>query len=554
MDTGFATNAEQSALPDEASVETASQNVWAQVCESRADCEGTLMARGYRPASSFISKDPERRAKQLANLVGGKKVKPPIRFGVSTSVATNFKTPDPSIWANPVESAKAILGVSLWAKQEELLLAIRDNAQTACRSANAAGKTFVLAVAIVLWLLAYEDAVCVSTSSSGRQLKILWRNVHRLYRSVKKLLPGTLNQMELRISEDRYAVGVSANIPENLGGFHSGHVLTIADESSSLEEAHAEALLSNGTGPDDRVVLSGNPLRPAGPFFDSSRSGDWHTMSISALDVPGVQDDQKPIPGLASRAWIERRKAAWGEESPAYLARVLGQFPDSSEDTLFNLSDVELACERTAEPTGARIGSVDVARFGPDKNTFIVRQGDCILHVEFWTKSDLMNSCGRLMELNRQWDLKVLIVDETGLGSGLVDRLKELKVNVIGVNAASKACDEVRFGNRRAELFWALKDRIKTLAIPYRYKDQFQELANLKYRFASNGRILCESKDEIKARLGRSPDFADCLALSLATEVGKPKKPVVFDLGGLGDRLWKPSPFGPRLPRPHWSG
>lgn len=441
---------------------------------------------------------------------------------------------------NPVKAAKEVLGVTLWGKQEQLLTALSEHPLLLCRSANACGKTFVLAVACLLWLLSYDDAVVVTTSSSQRQLKLLWREIHRLYTkaNLKKLLgPSVFNQMELRIGEDRYAVGVSANIPENLGGFHSGHVLTIADEASALEEPHLEALLSNGTGPDDRIVLSGNPLRPSGPFFDASRNGTWGTVSISALDLPGIADDAKPIPGLATRQWIERRKAAWGEDSPAYVARVLGQFPELGTDSLFSLIAIEEACDRECEAKGARVAGIDLARFGDDKSVAVIRQGESIVHVESWSKADLMQSCGKIIDLQRQWNLESLCIDETGLGSGLVDRLKEQGIRgVIGVNAASKAYDDDRYLNRRAELFWALRDNIKTLSIPYRYHDKFQELASIRYKFSSNGRIQIESKADIKGRLGRSPDHADALALSFGDEDRRADKVGVASLDIEGER------------------
>lgn len=385
----------------------------------------------------------------------------------------------------------------------------------------------MLAVLALLWLLAHKDAVIVITSSSKRQLKIVWREIHRLYRraDLKKKLGGTLNSLELRISEARLAVGVAADIPENLGGFHAERVLCIADESSALEPDQLESLLGNAVGEHDRVLLSGNPLRPSGPFFDCFRASDWHTVAISALDCPGVSDDRKSIPGLATRQWIERRKAAWGEGSPAYVARVLGQFPEMGTDSLFSLTDIEACFEREAKPVGKRIAGIDLARFGDDLSVAIVRQGDAILHVESWGKLDLMESCGRIVELKRQWEIETLCIDETGLGSGLVDRLKELKVEgVIGVNAASRAHDEARFLNRRAELFWALRDRIKALCIPFRYADRFQELASIRYKFASSGKIQIEAKSEIKARLGRSPDFADALSLACAGETASDRQ------------------------------
>lgn len=210
------------------------------------------MKKRYRPRESHISKDPEKRARQLANLSKGT---PKPKGWLSSLIPTlpdPRKFPDPSVMQSPVWSAEHILGVKLWAKQAELLTAIAEHALVACRSANACGKTYVLAVALMLWLLSYEDAIVVTTSSSQRQLKLLWREVHRLLGkgNVKKLLgPNvTLNQMELRCGTNRHAVGISANEPENLSGFHSPYTLVIDDEGSATESELMEALLSNAVG------------------------------------------------------------------------------------------------------------------------------------------------------------------------------------------------------------------------------------------------------------------------------------------------------------------
>jgi hypothetical protein len=104
----------------------------------------------YRARESHISKDPEKRAQQLANLLRGRKGVPTLKTKLVTAAAT---LPNPGVWLTPVWSAEHLLGIRLWSKQKAILEAIRDNPLLAGRSANACGKTFALAVAALLWLM-----------------------------------------------------------------------------------------------------------------------------------------------------------------------------------------------------------------------------------------------------------------------------------------------------------------------------------------------------------------------------------------------------------------
>jgi hypothetical protein len=142
-----------------------------------------------------------------------------------------------------------------------------------------------------------------------------------------------------------------------------------------------------------------------------------------------------------------------------------------------------------------------------------------------------------------------IVIDDGGLGGGVVDRLRELGWGVRSVSFGQKPVDERRFVNARAEMYWQLREWIAAEAAlstaPAEISDELlADLTAAKYETASDGRILIEAKKEIKRRLGRSPDLADALALALVPRIAPP----ILNLDGLRERNRK-GPEDPDDPR-----
>ncbi len=187
-------------------------------------------------------------------------------------------------------------------------------------------------------------------------------------------------------------------------------------------------------------------------------------------------------------------------------------------DDLFSYDELRAGCAAEISRTGQRkVISCDPGRFGDDMTViYCWRDEEVVRRVAFGRK-DTMEVVGWLMSLLAQMGAGTrVIVDETGTGAGIVDRLRENAVDVTGINFASRADEPERFVNKRAEMFWHARDmvRARNVRVPDEEK-LISQLAAVKYRFHSNGRILLESKEELKKRLGRSPDEADCFVLGL---------------------------------------
>jgi len=229
---------------------------------------------------------------------------------------------------NPLDFASGILGVKLWTKQEEVLDSLVNHRRVAVKSGNGLGKGFCAAVALLWFLYVHDDAAIVlSTAPTFRQVRhVLWRQVHRLYRPHAQLLGGKMLDTRWEIADERYAMGLSAESADQFQGFHSPNMLIVVDEAEGVSDDIYEAIEAVMTSADPLLLLIGNPTTVSGAFrraFYEERHL-YHTITISAMDSPNVQQGKTVIPGLTSARWVEERRETWGEDNPIYRARVLG--------------------------------------------------------------------------------------------------------------------------------------------------------------------------------------------------------------------------------------
>ena len=426
---------------------------------------------------------------------------------------------------SPVDFAREVLKVQLWSKQEEVLSSLLEHRRVAVKSGNGLGKGFSAAVALLWFLHAHQDAAIVlSTAPTFRQVRhVLWRQVHSLYRPAAKALGGKMLDTRWEISDDRYAMGLSADNADQFQGFHSPNMFIVVDEAEGVDDDIYEAIEAVMTSAGPLLLLIGNPTTVSGAFrraFYEERQL-YHTITISALDSPNIRSGKLLVPGLTTARWVEERKATWGEETPVYRARVLGEFPEQAIDTLIKLSDIEAAACRSGpglvEATGPSeaIMAVDVARFGSDRSVILTRRGDNVEAVQTFRGLDTMQLAGWVAAAIRAINPSMVVIDEIGVGAGVVDRLKEQGFQVRGVNVARKARQDQVFANLRAEGYWQLRERFASGAIAVPNDNQLiGELAALRYSYDSQGRVLMESKDSIRQRGLPSPDKADALMLA----------------------------------------
>jgi len=327
----------------------------------------------------------------------------------------------------------------------------------------------------------------------------------------------------LNLEPEWYALGLSSDEPDKFQGYHSENILIIVDEPSGLDEQIFEAIEGIMAGGNAKLLLIGNPMSMSGTYRDShldpTKAQFYNQIHISAFDSPNVKTGKTVIPGLTTQKWMDEKKEDWGEDNPLYRIRVLGEFAEQGVDTLINLDWINQAVKRYEQDDkreGDKVMGVDVARFGDDETVYGIRQGSRLFQMQHWSKWDTMKTANWLNPIITTESPGAVLVDVIGIGSGVVDRLKEMgHKRTAGINVSEKARDDAKFANLRAEIFWQLRERFQRgeIEIPSDPKLAAQ-LAGLKYEFDNLGRLKMESKEHMKDRGMKSPDRADMLAIT----------------------------------------
>jgi hypothetical protein len=448
-----------------------------------------------------------------------------------------------------LDFAAGVLGVRLWAKQREVLAALPQHRRIAVKSGNGLGKGFCAGVAVLWFLYNHDPAVVLSTAPTFRQVRhVLWRQVRQLYFRSQEPLGGKILDTRWELSEERYALGLSADTADQFQGFHNPNMFIVADEAEGVSDEIYEAIESVMTSAEtSRLLLIGNPTTVSGAFrraFYEEREL-YHTITISALDSPNVSAGKILVPGLTTTTWVQERREIWGEENPLYRARVLGEFPDQAEDTLIKLSDIEAAVgydvlldpQIPASPNVASdealdaglvsdevVMAVDVARFGSDRSVILRRRGPRVEEIRAFHGLDTMQLAGRVADAIRKFQPHQVYIDEVGVGAGVVDRLREQGYEVKGINVARSARQSAIFANLRAEGYWKLRELFSLRQINIPADNLLMgELAAMRYSYDSAGRVVMESKEDMRGRGLPSPDRADALMLAFLEPAIKAK-------------------------------
>lgn len=410
-----------------------------------------------------------------------------------------------------------------WHKKVLAALPVED--RIAIRSGHGVGKTALLAW-VILWfaLSRYPYKIPCTAPSASQLTSALWPEIGKWYR---KLHPA-LRRM-LRLTSDRLELvsggGTSfaeartsrQDQPEALQGFHEDNLLFVVDEASGVPDIVFEVGAGSLSTPGAKIILTGNPTRTSGYFFDvfHPKPGQrkWWTMRVSCHESTRVD-----------RGWIEEMEAQYGADSVQYAVRVLGDFPATDEVSYFPRHLVETAVDRRKiiEPLpGTVVWGLDVGWQG-DRSAVAKRSGSHLLEpITWWSGKDPMQSVGKVMQMFEQTPRherpKEILVDVIGMGSGVFTRLREQGLPAVAVNVSNTAMDTSQYAKVREELYGKALDwfRLPDVTIPDD-EEFIKELNHLQGKLQSNGRVYAESKRDMKSRGLRSPDILESFILTFA--------------------------------------
>lgn len=485
---------------------------------------------------------------------------------------------DPVAWVHDVVDFGPEPDAGLAFYQEEVLGALPKHKRVSARGPHGLGKTALAALA-VLWFATTREAAridwkVITTASAWRALSIyLWPEIKKWARRLRWDVLGRspysdvteLLMLNLKLVHGA-ASAVASNKAELIEGAHADSLLYLIDEGKVVPDATWDAIEGAFSGgrteglPEAFALAISTPGPPAGRFYDIHRRApgleDWHVRHVTLQEAITA--------GRISPEWAEQRKRQWGAGSAMYHNRVLGEFHASDEDAVIPLAWVEAAIERwhqwndAGRPAieGRRYLGVDVARTGKDSTVFAHRHGVCITDLETHDREDTMLTTARVQgatghtktDDQDQADSKpaaarraraaapspsagpLPVVDSMGVGGGVVDRLREIGEPVLAYTGAAKTRNRTRDGefgfvNVRSAAYWRMRELLDPafdaeIMLP---PDDLliSDLTTPKWDITTGvpPKIRVEPKKDLVARLGRSPDRGDSVAMALFAEL-----------------------------------
>lgn len=428
--------------------------------------------------------------------------------------------------------------------------------------------------------LTANTKVALTAPTDRQVKNIMMPEISRLFNKAKKkgiALPGRLNVYDIRTQfEEWFLTGFKADEHQHeaWSGFHAVNTMFVITEASGISDDTFGAIEGNLQG-NSRILLVFNPNVTVGYAAKSQRGERWKKFRLNSLTAPNVKFKKQIIPGQVDHVWIEDKisewctpirpdeatveeddfqypdgSGQWYRPEDIFRIKVLGKFPKISQDSLIPLQWIELAQKRWLDFHGEngqnldyanedlRLG-VDVAGMGRDSSVFCYRFGNIVR--DFYKtnsggRADHMQIVGRIVNEFNVHHSAIAIIDTIGEGAGVYSRLVELGQETenehldgraFSCKYSSKPVDnnenpltditgEYHFENKRAYLFWAVRDWLnpknESGAMLPPGNDFSDEAIEIKYFWKSNGKIMIEPKEEIKKRLGRSTDLFDSLA------------------------------------------
>jgi hypothetical protein len=450
--------------------------------------------------------------------------------------------PAPSPYVDkPVEYIQKEMHEELWSIQREILQSVNDNRYTTVRSCHGPGKSFLASRLAVWWLAVKPDPFVVTSAPTSHQVRtVLWRYIRQAKKAApSEDVPGVISQGQVPEWKQNGELVAFGRKPADyldpieaaaaFQGIHAQHVLVILDEGSGIPEWLANACETLITNDASRLLVIGNPDNPVSWFKNTFKPNSGYVQfKIAADDTPnftGEKVSQRMKEQLTSKIWVEERKKRWGVNSPLYKSKVDAEFPETADDVVFTPQHIQIAVinDRSSlalktQPEDERAG-FDVARLGPDESVIYTNRRGYVRLQWKWAKLDTMRSVGEFRRTFKEHRTLVPVtnVDVVGIGSGVYDRLKELHYPVVPFNGGEKAFNPERFKNRRSEAYWEAREMCEQglIDIDPEDLDLQAELMEHKYKHTSTGQIQLEPKEDVAARLGRSPDRADAFIMSL---------------------------------------
>lgn len=441
-----------------------------------------------------------------------------------------------------------ILGAIPRPTQARILDLLIKHHRVCVRSPRGYGKT-AIAAWVVLWALSvFSNVKVITTASAWQQLTNgLWKEIPYWAEiadwdevGIHVRHDKELTKHRLEISSNRFAFAVAPKDPAKIEGTHAEVVVCIIDEGKAVPDDIWDAIEGSFVGSKKYYFLAiSTPGTPRGRFYEihARRPGleDWYPIQVTA-----EMAEAEGVPGFVNL--MKKRKAQWGEKHPFFRQQFHAEFAQDEENALIPMDFVEAAIKRWHAKADVPTNEMDLQTVGMDvggegaSSTVLAKLYDenYISLLEEYKNPDTGANVGILKKAlapsyNKDTGKYTAEanVDVIGIGVGVVDGFKDedgsrYTINPVNVSKPTKKRDstgQVGFTNLRSYLYWKLRERLDPaitdeedlLCLPPD-DDLVGELVSIKYQMTAAG-YKVEKKDQIKRRLGKSPDKADAISL-----------------------------------------
>ncbi len=431
--------------------------------------------------------------------------------------------------------------------------AIRDWQDAAIESATGVGKSYGAAILILWFLACFEDCQVFTFALTSDQLKLfIWRNITELWPRFHSWFPAAeITSLCIRMRggiDDTWSahgrpvqLKAGETVASRAQGMHEEHMLLVYEEAAAMEWAIIEAGRNTTTRPHNLRLFIGNPNHQLDSLHRISQQSDVVAVRASALDHPNVvSGNPDTIPGTISAEKLESRRREYGETSPLYLSRIRGISPEQAANALIRLEWLKAAniryqarAQAGTLPTMLSGRGVDAANSEHGDRACIVDfKGNACTRVEAFQCPDSNQLGARIAHEARLSGLehRRIGVDAIGVGAGTVNKARELGVIVQAIYAGSKPVstalklpdgrviewgpDTNRFQNVRGQMYWQTREDLRSNLIDVpEDRELWEELTA--FTFEDDGKVVkLEPKEDVKLRLGRSPDKADAFVMA----------------------------------------
>lgn len=458
--------------------------------------------------------------------------------------------------------------VQFYKQQEEIIYSVVYNDETVVVAGNKLGKDFVAAFIVLWFFITHHPVRVITTSVKADHLRVLWGEIGEFIRKAKFPLtderggPLVCNHYDIRkiVKGERcpisYLRGMVSEKGEGMAGHHAKHTLLVIDEASGVDDV----VYTQGDTWAAKKLIFGNPMPCQNFFYDSVKKGDVRkdngtyyrrVIRIRAEDSPNVRyafaqkrlgirpDNRILIPGLLSWDQYLHRRRTWDK-----VRQCIGldaEFYEGAEVLMFPpewLNQAEQLAERLKRKRRfAKAIGVDTGEGEADTCWAIVDEKGLIKLISQKTP-DTSVITGRTIALMEEYDVdpEYVVFDRGGGGKEHADRLRAQGYDVSTVafgESASDIADETgesrtTFKNRRAQLYWLLRERLNPekggFAIPACYTELRRQLSLIPLQWDEEGRLVLPPKTNTGKSankktlidiIGRSPDQADALVAAV---------------------------------------